>query len=119
MPFRFNVLIIVLFIGLLLGFVPQTQISKIAGENTGFGRVLLVALLGAIMHIPALISFPLAASLLKSGVSITAAAAEARVNQEKAKIKKGQCLITEPATLSMETTDGAKIMGIQIERSCA
>ena len=43
-------------------------------------------------------------------------AAEARVNQEKAMIKKGQCLITGPATLSIKTTDGAKIMGIQIEK---
>ena len=36
------------------------------------------------------------------------------VNQEKATINEGQCLISEPATISMRTIDGAKIMGIQI-----
>ena len=44
-------------------------------------------------------------------------AAEVTVNQEKANIKAGQCLITEPATLSMNTKDGVKIMGIQVVRS--
>jgi quercetin dioxygenase-like cupin family protein len=43
--------------------------------------------------------------------------AELRVNQEKTNIKEGQCLITEPATLSMKTKDGIKIMGIQINKS--
>jgi len=69
------VFIIIIFVGLLLGFVPQTQISKIAGEHAGFWGVFLIALLGAIMHIPSLIAFPLAASLLKNGASITAVAA--------------------------------------------
>jgi len=68
------VLIIIIFIGLLLGFVPQNQISKIVGEQAGFSGVLVVALLGAFLHIPSLISFPLAASLLKSGASITSVA---------------------------------------------
>ena len=70
-----TVLIIILFIGLLLGFVPPGTISKIAGEQSGFKGILLVALLGAIMHIPSLLSFPLAASLLKSGASLTVVAA--------------------------------------------
>ena len=38
------------------------------------------------------------------------------VNSEKQNLKAGQCLITEPATLSMRTEDGVKIMGIQIEK---
>jgi len=69
-----TVLIIIIFIGLFLGFVPQSQISKIVGEQAGFGGVLIVGLLGAILHIPSLISFPLAASLLKSGASVTSVA---------------------------------------------
>jgi len=69
------VFIIIIFIGLLLGFVPQSQISKIAGEQAGFLGVFLIALVGAIMHIPSLIAFPLAASLLKDGASITVTAA--------------------------------------------
>lgn len=43
--------------------------------------------------------------------------AEVNVNQEKANIKEGQCLITNPATLSMRTNDGVKIMGIQVVKS--
>ena len=70
-----TVLIIIILIGLLSGFVPSSEISKIVGEQSGVGGVILVALFGAILHIPALISFPLAASLLKSGASIVAVAA--------------------------------------------
>lgn len=69
------VFIIVIVIGLLLGFVPPTQITKIVGEQAGFCGVIFAAFFGAILHIPALISFPLAASLLKGGASVTAVAA--------------------------------------------
>lgn len=68
------VFIIIIFIGLLLGFIPQNQISKIVGEQAGFLGVLVVALFGAILHIPSLISFPLAASLLERGASVTSVA---------------------------------------------
>ena len=44
-------------------------------------------------------------------------AAEVSVNQEKENIKEGECLITPPATLSMRTDDGVKIMGIQIMKN--
>jgi uncharacterized membrane protein YraQ (UPF0718 family) len=64
----------VILIGLILGFVPKDQISKIVGEQAGFKGILVVAVLGAVLHIPSIISFPLAASLLKSGASITAVA---------------------------------------------
>ena len=40
--------------------------------------------------------------------------AEVKVNQKKVNIKEGQCLIVEPATLSMKTQNGVKMMGIQI-----
>ena len=66
-----TILIIIIFIGLLLSFVPQSFISKIIGEQAGFGGVLVIALLGSILHIPSLISFPLAASLLNGGASVT------------------------------------------------
>lgn len=69
------VLIIILIIGLLLGFVPPSQILRFVGERAGMGGVLLVGVLGAVMQVPALISFPLAASLLQSGASIIAVAA--------------------------------------------
>lgn len=42
-------------------------------------------------------------------------AAIVTVNQEQAQLQAGQCLITEPATLSMKTEKGVKILGIQIK----
>jgi len=66
------VFIIIIIIGLLLGFVPPAQISRFVGDQSGIGGVLLIGIVGAIMHIPALLSFPLAASLLESGASVTA-----------------------------------------------
>ena len=68
------VFIIVIIIGLLLGFVPPSQISRFIGEKSGIGGVFLIGVVGALMHIPALLSFPLAASLLVSGASVTAVA---------------------------------------------
>ncbi len=36
------------------------------------------------------------------------------INQEKKILSEGQCLVTEPATISMKTKNGAKILGVQI-----
>ena len=69
------VLILILGIGLLLGLVPPSTISQFAGEQSGFWGVLIVGLLGAVLFIPALLSFPLAASLLDGGASISVVAA--------------------------------------------
>ena len=69
------VFIIIIIIGLLLGFVSPTQISRFVGEQSGIGGILLIGIVGAVMHIPALLSFPLAASLLESGASVTAVVA--------------------------------------------
>lgn len=69
------VFIIIIFIGLLLGFIPPEQISRFVGEQSGIAGVFLIGIVGALMHIPALLSFPLAASILESGASITAVAA--------------------------------------------
>ena len=43
--------------------------------------------------------------------------AEVTVNRQKVDIKEGQCLITEPATLSMRTKDGVRMMGVQVMKS--
>lgn len=69
------VFILIIVIGLLLGFVPPEQISRFVGEQSGAGGVLLIGMMGAIMHIPSLLSFPLAASILENGASVTAVAA--------------------------------------------
>ena len=42
---------------------------------------------------------------------------EIKVNQEKTILKEGQCLITEPATLTMKTQNGVKVMGVQIMKT--
>ena len=39
------------------------------------------------------------------------------VNSETAELKEKNCLITEPATISMITESGARLIGIQIARS--
>ena len=69
------IIIIIIFIGFLLGFLPPDTISRVVGEQTGVFGVLITAVLGSVLFIPALISFPLAASLLKGGASIMSVAA--------------------------------------------
>ena len=39
---------------------------------------------------------------------------EVKVNAESAILKENHCLITEPATISMKSKNGARLMGIQI-----
>ncbi|ASJ16823.1 permease [Thermococcus chitonophagus] len=69
-----TMLAIILIIGLMSGFVPPKTISKIVGQEAGFKGILIVGALGAVLHIPSLIAFPLAASLLEKGASVTSVA---------------------------------------------
>ena len=64
----------IILIGLILGFVSKEQISEVIGEQAGIKGVLIIASLGAVLHIPSIISFPLAASLLRGGASVTSVA---------------------------------------------
>ncbi len=57
-----------------LGMVPPGEISRFAGGQTGILGVLLIVVAGAIMYIPSSLAFPLAASLLEAGASISAVA---------------------------------------------
>ncbi len=66
-----NMLVIVILIGLMLGLIPKSEISKIVGEQSGFKGIIITAITGSILQIPSLISFPLAASLLQQGATIT------------------------------------------------
>ena len=43
--------------------------------------------------------------------------ARVTVNSETVDLKEKQCLITEPATLSMITENGVRLMGIQITKA--
>ncbi|MCK5148123.1 permease [bacterium] len=68
------VLMIIIFIGLLLGLLEPEKISQFIGEQAGWGGFFLIAVAGTIMHIPSLLSFPLAASLLEGGAAVTSVA---------------------------------------------
>ncbi len=68
------VIITILIIGLILGFIPKSTIINIVGERAGLKGIIAVASLGAVLHIPSIISFPLTASLLRAGASITSVA---------------------------------------------
>ncbi len=64
------VLIIVVLIGILLGFVTPQVIQNLVGEESGWAGILTAMLIGSLMHIPAIMAFPLAASLLESGAAV-------------------------------------------------
>jgi len=65
---------ILVLIGLLLGFVPAETIGRVVGEGSGVTGVLTAALLGSVLHIPSLVSFPLGGSLIAAGASATVVA---------------------------------------------
>ena len=68
------VVIIILIIGLLLGFIPPAAISGFIGRQSGWEGFLSIALIGSTVNIPSLLSFPLAASLLDNGATIASVA---------------------------------------------
>ncbi len=70
-----TVLIIIVIIGLINGFVSPDKISAFIGNRSGIIGVIIIGLVGTVMYIPSIISFPLAASLLEKGASISAVAA--------------------------------------------
>jgi uncharacterized membrane protein YraQ (UPF0718 family) len=70
-----GLLAIVGVVGLILGVLPPETITKLVGEEAGFLATATAAVLGAVTLIPALISFPLAASLFRSGATVTTIAA--------------------------------------------
>jgi len=69
------VLMIIVLIGVLMGFVPRTFIERAVGGESGFLGILYSVLFGAVMFIPALLAFPLAESLLESGAALSSVAA--------------------------------------------
>ena len=71
LPMAFMIIIV---IGLILGFIAPDMISQYMGDDSGILGVLIVGIFGALMYIPALLSFPLAASFLDGGASITTVA---------------------------------------------
>ena len=70
-----TLLTILILIGLVLGFVSVETIGRILGEGSGVGGVVTASLLGSVLQIPSLVSFPLGGSLMKAGASATVVAA--------------------------------------------
>jgi uncharacterized membrane protein YraQ (UPF0718 family) len=69
------ILILLILVGLLMGFFKAETISKLLGEQSGIYGIVLASIAGSILMIPSLIAFPLTASLVDSGASIAVAAA--------------------------------------------
>jgi len=67
--------ILIVLVGLIMGFFKPEMISRFFGDKTGFIGIMLASLAGAVLLIPSLIAFPLTASLVSSGASISVAAA--------------------------------------------
>ncbi len=67
--------IIIILVGLLMGFFKPELISRLLGNQSGIAGIALASIAGAILMIPSLIAFPLTASLVDSGASISVAAA--------------------------------------------
>ena len=70
-----TVVLVIIVIGVLMGFVSRETISSFVGEQSGIGGVLTIALIGAFLYVPSLIAFPLAASFKNGGASTEAVAA--------------------------------------------
>ena len=66
-----SILMIIVLVGIILGVLQPETITQWLGEKSGPLGILLTGVLGAVLHIPSLVAFPLAGSLLKSGSSIT------------------------------------------------
>lgn len=70
-----SMLAIIGLIGLLVGLVPREVISRYLGQEASWGATVTAALIGAVLYIPSLVAFPLAASLLRAGASVATIAA--------------------------------------------
>lgn len=65
-----TVLIIVVIIGFLLGFFPEEAIRQFINGQSGATGLLVTAGTGSVLHIPSLIAFPLAASIMEMGAPV-------------------------------------------------
>jgi len=66
LPTILNVLILV---SIFLSLVPKETLIKLLGKNSGITGIMIAAVLGSIALIPMFITYPLAAILLKEGLS--------------------------------------------------
>jgi uncharacterized membrane protein YraQ (UPF0718 family) len=65
-----GLLILVGFVGITLGIITTETISRVLGESTGILGTFIAAILGGTILIPAVMAFPLAGTLLRSGATV-------------------------------------------------
>jgi uncharacterized membrane protein YraQ (UPF0718 family) len=70
-----SIVAIIWTIGFILTFLPPGLILKTIGREAGFQGVVMAAVFGSVVLIPAFIAFPLAASFLRQGADVRAIAA--------------------------------------------
>lgn len=58
---------ILIVIGLSLAFLDTEAITRLLGDESGIGGLLIAGTLGSIAFMPAFVAYPLAASLLQAG----------------------------------------------------
>lgn len=61
---------ILFVVGILLTIVTPDTIRQVIGSESGFVGMIITSMLGAVVLVPALIAFPIAADLLRSGAGI-------------------------------------------------
>lgn len=62
---------IIVFLGIMLAVLSPQVISKLIGQQSGALGITIAAAMGSITLIPGVVTFPLAAALLKSGAGFT------------------------------------------------
>lgn len=65
-----SIVMVVLLIGLILGLFSPEQLSSWLNARAGWTGLFVTGLIGAILHIPAIIAFPLSGTLLKAGAAV-------------------------------------------------
>lgn len=65
-----SILMVVVLIGLILGLATPDRLSAWLNARSGWTGLLATGLIGAVLHIPAIIAFPLSGTLLKAGAAV-------------------------------------------------
>jgi len=63
---------IIILLGIMLAILSPQVISNLIGQKSGWLGITIAAVIGSVTLIPGVVTFPLAAALLKSGASFTA-----------------------------------------------
>lgn len=61
--------LLLIFVSVLLGFLPQETLARYLGSESGFFAVVIAAIIGSIALIPGAVAYPLSSALVENGVS--------------------------------------------------